>query len=250
MRLYIRGPHLGPVHSILWSKTIHPLRQPRKQATWYYGKLTLDGQEIRCFHHHRSLGAAEACADTALRTGNIQGWTTTEGRVFVHPGQAPKVPVHQGPTSPRGIMKITRIAVVIGAAGMLLAGLGATTAASVAPVSASSPPASASHSLPKVQTQGMFGGWHNHGWKVRPGAIYFGAHYGIGSIRWTSWTAKAAWGKGHMFVGITYPVIRVKIHMWGVKSHSGPGRYFKYLHHTGGKFSDKLWISGGVWTNR
>ena len=71
MRVWLRGPSLGPFHTTLWSHTVRSRRRP---APYYYGKLTLDGKEIRCFHHHRSLGAAEACSATALRTGNIQGW--------------------------------------------------------------------------------------------------------------------------------------------------------------------------------
>lgn len=108
-------------------------------------------------------------------------------------------------------MHIGRFAVVIGTAGMLL---GMTTAASAASTSAS-------RLLPKVQTAGMYGGWHHSdpGWK------------------------------GDLFDGPTRPPTRIKIHLWNVHSHLGPGRYFKDLKHTG-RYSQFLFIKGGVWASR
>jgi hypothetical protein len=133
-----------------------------------------------------------------------------------------------------------------GAAGMLLAGLGATEAA---PASASTSAAMSRHSLPKVQTTGMFSTqWRVvHGsWTVRPAGIDFGAEYGIGHIRWTSWTSKSAWGKGTLSDGIFQAPTQVKVHLWNVHRHSGPGRYFKDLKYTG-RHSGFLHINGGVW---
>ena len=111
----------------------------------------------------------------------------------------------------------------------------------VPPLTASSP------ALPKVQTGRDIRRWHHSdpGWKVRPGVIYFGAEYGIGHIRWTSWTAKGAWGQGRLFEGLTQPPTRVKIHLWNVHRHSGPGRYFKDLKYIG-RYSAFLHVSGGV----
>jgi hypothetical protein len=140
---------------------------------------------------------------------------------------------------------IKNLAAAVAAAGMLLAGLGATAAA---PASASASAAMSRHSLPKVQTAGMVAGWHrvSGSWKVRPGTIDFGAEYGIGHIRWTSWTAKGAWGRGRLFEGLTQKPSQVTIHLYRVRSHSGPGRYFKDLKYTG-RHSGFLHISGGVW---
>lgn len=128
---------------------------------------------------------------------------------------------------------IGKLAATAGASAMALAGILSTTAA--VSVSASPSAAMSRHSLPKVQTGGMYGGWHHSdpGWKVRPGVIYFGAEYGIGHIRWTSWTSKSAWGKGTLVDGMAQAPTQVKVHLWNVHSHSGPGRYFKDLKYTG-----------------
>jgi hypothetical protein len=142
---------------------------------------------------------------------------------------------------------IKNLCAAVGAAGMLLAGLGATAAAA-APASASAPAAMSRHSLPKVQTAGMVAGWHRvrGSWKIRPGTISFGAEYGIGHIRWTSWTSKRAWGKGTLDDGLTQAPTQVKVHLWNVHRHSGPGRYFKDLKYSG-RHSAFLHINGGVW---
>ena len=94
----------------------------------------------------------------------------------------------------------------------------------------------------------MVAGWHraSGSWKIRPGAIYFGAEYGIGHIRWTSWTSKSAWGKGTLDDGLTQAPAQVKVHLWNVHRHSGPGRYFKDLKYSG-RHSAFLHINGGVW---
>jgi hypothetical protein len=125
---------------------------------------------------------------------------------------------------------------------MLLAGIGATTAASAAPAHPAA--TAARHSLPKVQPAGMAPGQGS--WKIRPGAVYFGAEYGIRHIRWTSWTSKSAWGKGTLDDGLTQAPTQVKVHLWNVHRHSGPGRYFRYPRYTG-RNSAFLHINDGVW---
>lgn len=142
-------------------------------------------------------------------------------------------------------MRIIKNFAAAAAAGMLLAGLGATAAA---PASASPSAAMSRHSLPKVQTAGMVAGWHrvSGSWKVRPGTIYFGAEYGISHIRWTWWSSKSAWGKGTLSDGIFQAPTQVKVHLWNVHRHSGPGRYFKDLKYTG-RYRAFLHINGGVW---
>ena len=142
-----------------------------------------------------------------------------------------------------------RIFIAAGAAVVLITGLGATTAGSAAPThpAATAAPA-ASHSLPKVQTNGMGGSWHRPGWTVRPGVITLGAEYQLIRIRWSSWTQAGAYGRGHLLACDAFTCERapVKIHLWNVHRHSGPGRYFKDLKYTG-RYSAFLHINGGVW---
>ena len=52
-------------------------------------------------------------------------------------------------------------------------------------------------------------------------------------------------GQGRLFEGLTQPPTRVKIHLWNVHRHSGPGRYFKDLKYIG-RYSAFLHVSGGV----
>jgi hypothetical protein len=65
----IRGPKIGPVRSSLYLGSIG-LDHKKKPAPYFYGKVTVNGREMRCCHHHRSLPAAVNCANTAERTGN------------------------------------------------------------------------------------------------------------------------------------------------------------------------------------
>jgi hypothetical protein len=115
------------------------------------------------------------------------------------------------------------IIALAGTAAMALAGILSTTAAVSAPV--------ASHSQPKVQSEGMGGGWHRGAWVIRPGTITLGAEYQLKGIRWSSWTQARAYGRGHLVAcaGAAGPCERatVNIHVWNVHRHSGPGRYFK-----------------------
>ena len=143
-------------------------------------------------------------------------------------------------------MNIKAITAAIGAAGML-AGLSMITAAS-ASVTHQVVAVSSHRSLPKVQTNGMGGSWHRPGWTVRPGVITLGAEYQLIRIRWSSWTQAGAYGRGHLLACDAFTCERapVKIHLWNVHRHSGPGRYFKDLKYTG-RYRAFLHINGGVW---
>ena len=148
-------------------------------------------------------------------------------------------------------MKAGKLAAIAGAAVLAASALGTTTA-SAAPASVTHQVVAVSshRSLPKVQTGGMFGGWHNGQWKVRPRVIYFGSFYGIYRVSWKSWNNSNAWGRGHLSAcaGAGGPCQRgaVKIHLWNVHSHSGPGRYFKDLKYTG-RYKQFIHVNGGVW---
>ena len=67
-------------------------------------------------------------------------------------------------------MNIKRIAAAIGAAGIVLAGVGMTTAASAAPA------VHHSYSMPRIQTGHPLNGWSRKAgtWKIAPASVYFG----------------------------------------------------------------------------
>lgn len=46
----------------------------KKASPWYYGTVTVNGRQMKCYHRHRTLGAAENCARRALRTGDYSAF--------------------------------------------------------------------------------------------------------------------------------------------------------------------------------
>lgn len=145
------------------------------------------------------------------------------------------------------------------AAGAVLAGLGATTAAN-----ASTTPAA---SLPKIQTSSPAGGggWHSHAWRVRPGAVYFGGGASFAGPRsrhlhWTRYGQHSARARGQWFQDTCRPDcaqggywVGADFRFYGVFNHSGPGRNFGNVMvtvtagHPVRGWPTHLWINGPGW---
>jgi hypothetical protein len=140
-------------------------------------------------------------------------------------------------------MRALKLTALAGTAALALAGILSTTAAVSAPV--------ASHSQPKVQSEGMGGGWHRGAWVIRPGTITLGAEYQLVRIRWSSWTSSGAYGQGHLLACDAFECERgmENIHVFNPHTHSGPGWYFKDLKYTG-HHGAYLVIAGGGWAQR
>lgn len=109
--------------------------------------------------------------------------------------------------------------------------------------------AASASSLPKAQTMPA-GGWHS-GWKVRPGVMYFGAHFLIKGLRWSYWAGSSAKGYGRFAV---YPGpgrgywVNATAYLHDVRYHRGPGRYFRDLRITYGHNHHTIYLhvtSGG-----
>lgn len=112
-----------------------------------------------------------------------------------------------------------------------IAGLVSASAISLGVAAASTPVAQAS-SVPRIQTQPT--GWHGHGWKIRPGAVYFGGGASFAAPRsrhlhWTSW----GHARGQWFIDSCRPDcakggrwVSARFHFYDTHSHAGPGRYF------------------------
>lgn len=131
-------------------------------------------------------------------------------------------------------MKIKRIAAAIGAAGMLFAGIGMTTAASAAPIM------HRSYSAPRIQTMSYFGWGARHGnWKIAPKYVNFGGGTSacvpiIKNVHWTYyWHGSAyaahvrAWldnGNGGCANGGHW--VNARAYFYGPAYHSGPGWNF------------------------
>lgn len=136
---------------------------------------------------------------------------------------------------------------------MIIASLAALVTA-LAPALYPSSPASAS-SLPKVQTAGMGGNWHQT-WRVRPSTVYFGAHFLIKRLRYTYYSQHSAYARGRLFLDTCRPdcahggyYVNAGAYFHGVFYHTGPGRHFKYLKLTWHKHTKLMRInSSGSWT--
>jgi hypothetical protein len=121
-------------------------------------------------------------------------------------------------------MRISKYAAAI--AGLALA---ATLGLGAVPASASSVP------LPKIQTD--YTGWY-HGWRVRPGSIYFGMGAGgaaprLAALHWTSYGQSGAWANGKWWIDDCKPncaqagyFVPARVHAYDVFNHRGPGRNF------------------------
>src|SRR5262245_61654524 len=94
-----------------------------------------------------------------------------------------------GPVSVRqtgGIMNhVTRLLTAVTA--VLFLALGAAS------------PALAS-SLPRIQTYGMGGSWHDGGWRIRPHLVAFGAHFLIKKLSYRHYNQRDAYGHGRLVV--------------------------------------------------
>lgn len=129
-------------------------------------------------------------------------------------------------------MHIRTLAAATGTAVMLLAGLATTAPAMASPGGAAS---SSGTPLPKIQTSPL--GWY-HGWKVRPGYVYFGGGAGysaprIEHVRWTYYNRHSAWAKGKWLLDTCKPscaaggyFVNATAHFYDVFNHAGPGRNF------------------------
>jgi hypothetical protein len=145
----------------------------------------------------------------------------------------------------------------MGTAAIVASGPGAATPASAASVAAS---ASASRSLPRIQTGPL--GWY-HGWRVRPGYVYFGGGAGysaprIRQIHWTSYTQQGAWARGRWLLDTCSPScalggywVNARARFYHVFNHAGPGRNFGQVTVTwrGGRWSAYINARGQwAWT--
>jgi hypothetical protein len=126
------------------------------------------------------------------------------------------------------VTKITTTAVL--AASLVSAGGIAAGTATAAPA----------RLLPKIQTgtSGVPpGGWH-HGWKVRPGFVYFGGGASfssprVKSLRWSQYGQHSARAGGKWWIDNCKPTcasgghwVAAQVHFYHVFNHSGPGRNF------------------------
>ena len=114
-------------------------------------------------------------------------------------------------------MKSRQFAATLGAAAMLLGGLGVTTAASAA---TTHPVASAS-GLPVAYT----GGWGSA--RVRPGGIGF-QDAGLAHLRWSRWSGTTAHGTGRFATGVPGHTVNdaARVTLSNVKTTHGGIRYF------------------------
>lgn len=111
-------------------------------------------------------------------------------------------------------------------------------------------------SLPKIQTAGMGGSWSGV-WRVRPGAVAFGAHFLIKNLRYRDYTGSKAYAHGRLLIDRCRPncvtgghYVNATAYFWDVFNHSGPGKNFGYLRLRWGRHrSMLLWINGaGGWS--
>jgi hypothetical protein len=151
-------------------------------------------------------------------------------------------------------MRIARSAAAIGAAGGVAFSLGVATPVLAQSVAAAAP---ASRPLPKIQTGPD--GWY-HGWKVRPGYVYFGGGASfsaprIKQVHWTAYTQHGAWANGRWLLDTCKPDcalggywVNARAHFYHVFNHAGPGRNFGQVTVTwrGGKWSAYI-NSRGQW---
>jgi len=146
-------------------------------------------------------------------------------------------------------------------AGAAALGIGATAAVvTTAPASASTVRATAGK--PKIQTEPT--GWHGHGWKIRPGSVYFGGGASFAAPRarhlhWTYYGQRGAYARGQWFMDTCRPNcarggywVSAGAHFYGVYNHAGPGWNFGNARITYGHHSTfHLWIdSAGDWNWR
>lgn len=113
--------------------------------------------------------------------------------------------------------------------------------------------AASGSSLPKAQSL-EWGGWHR-GWQVRPGSIGLGSYFALRGLRYSYWSSSSASGKGQLLISNCRPDCakaahwtKASVYFHGVRSHSGPGRYFRDLRITYGRNHHTLYLhitSGG-----
>lgn len=140
-------------------------------------------------------------------------------------------------------MRIRVMAASIGAAGMLAAGLGATTAeATAAPGSASTVPV----------IYGTFGNWQSP--RVEPRNQGLGAEFALINMRWTRWngTFARAGGTNRWANGAAGPVHNwpSTISLYRVRTHNGH-RYYSRMtiaSHGHRTFHLHYWGSKGGWS--
>ena len=143
---------------------------------------------------------------------------------------------------------------------MLLAGTGlaACTLATAAPVVATAAPASstatATTALPKIQHFGMSGIWSSS-FRVRPGTVFFGAHFFIKDLRYSHYGSRSATASGRLAIDNCRPncaqgghFVNASAVFIKARDHRGPGLYYSGLNLTWPHHVMHLWISGrGSW---
>jgi hypothetical protein len=120
-------------------------------------------------------------------------------------------------------------------------------------VTAASPALASSSSLPKIQSE-SFGNWHNT-WRVRPSTLVFGSHFLIKNVRYASYGQVSAHARGRLLIDNCRPscvkgghYVDASTHFYGVRNHSGPGRFFAHLRLRWHGHSKLLWINiHGEW---
>ena len=139
---------------------------------------------------------------------------------------------------------------------MLLAGTGlaactfATAAPAVATAAPVASPATSTTALPKIQHFGMSGLWSSS-FRVRPGTVYFGAHFFIGDLRYSHYGLRSATAAGRLTLGPGHENINASAVFYKTAVHSGPGLYYSNLNLTWRHHSMHLWISTrGFWNWR
>ena len=136
---------------------------------------------------------------------------------------------------------------------MLLAGTGlaactlATAAPAVATTAAVTSTATAATALPKIQHFGQGGSWSSS-FRVRPGTVFFGAHFFIGDLHYSHYGSRSAIATGRLTLGPGHQNINASAVFIKVRDHRGPGLYYSGLNLTWPHHVMHLWISGrGSW---
>ncbi|HWG65316.1 MAG TPA: hypothetical protein VG253_26835 [Streptosporangiaceae bacterium] len=81
---------------------------------------------------------------------------------------------------------------------------------------------------------------------VRPGEIAFGALYDVARIKWSSWSARTAYGRGHYYGFGSY---KANVKLYDVKTHRGR-RFFAWIKITASGHKTRYLSFDGFWHTR
>ncbi len=124
----------------------------------------------------------------------------------------------------------------------ILAGLIMTAALPFSVIAGTVPAAASSRTVAYACDMGTRWGCPS----VRPREIGFGAHYDVASMRWSTWSRRSAYGRGHYYGFGSY---HAHVKLYDVKTHHGR-RYFSWIKITASGHRTRYLSYNGHWHTR